>query len=53
MTGEGVSGGGGVAVGEAAGVAAGSGLKASVTGRWRGCESVPAPWRPSARLVCV
>lgn len=50
---EGVGESGGVGVGEAAGVKAGSGLKVSVRGRWRGCEFVPAPWRLSDRLVCV
>lgn len=45
--------GGSVGVGEGAGVTTGSGLKELVRGRWRGCESVPAPWRPSGRLVCV
>lgn len=44
---------GGVGAGEGAGVRAGSGPRASVRGRWRDCESVPAPWRPSGRLVCV
>lgn len=57
MKGEGGGGGGdasgGAAVGEEAGVRAEFGLQASAGGRWRGCGSGPAPWRPSGRWVCV